>query len=53
LTDREKMLELLDELKNSIVKLMDEREKLDSEAEEFRNSRKLKQLGTRQKQIYL
>ena len=40
MTDREKMLELLDEFKNSIVKLMDEREKLDSEAEELRTARR-------------
>ncbi|MFW9788698.1 MAG: hypothetical protein ACFFE2_06610 [Candidatus Thorarchaeota archaeon] len=36
MTDREKMLELLDEFQNSIVKLMDERESLNSEAEELR-----------------
>ncbi len=40
MTDREKMLELLDEFKNSIVKLMDERETLDSEAEELRSSKR-------------
>ena len=40
MTDREKMLELLDEFKNSIVKLMDERETLDSEAEELRTSKR-------------
>lgn len=40
MTDREKMLELLDEFKDSIVKLMDERENLDNEAEELRASRR-------------
>ena len=40
MTDREKMLELLDEFKNSIVKLMDERETLDSEAEDLRTSKR-------------
>ena len=40
MTEREKMLELLDEFKNSIVKLMDERETLDSEAEELRTSKR-------------
>jgi predicted RNase H-like nuclease (RuvC/YqgF family) len=40
MTDREKMLELLDEFKNSIVKLMDEREGLNSEAEELRTARR-------------
>ena len=40
MTDREKMLELLDEFKNSIVKLMDERESLDSEAEELRTTKR-------------
>jgi len=40
MTDREKMLELLDEFKNSIVKLMDERDTLDSEAEELRSSKR-------------
>ncbi len=39
MTDREKMLELLDEFKDSIVKLMDERESLDSEAEELRTAK--------------
>jgi SMC interacting uncharacterized protein involved in chromosome segregation len=36
MTDREKMLELLDEFKNSIVKMMDERDTLASESEELR-----------------
>lgn len=40
MTEREKMLELLDEFKNSIVKLMDERETLDSEAEDLRTSKR-------------
>ncbi len=40
MTDREKMLELLDEFKDSIVKLMDERESLDGEAEELRAARR-------------
>ena len=40
MTDREKMLELLDEFKNSIVKLMDEKESLDSETEELRSSKR-------------
>ena len=40
MTEREKMLELLDEFKNSIVKLMDERETLDSKAEELRISKR-------------
>lgn len=40
MTEREKMLELLDEFKNSIVKLMDERETLDSEVEELRTSKR-------------
>lgn len=40
MTEREKMLELLDEFKNSIVKLMDERESLDSEAEELRTAKR-------------
>jgi SMC interacting uncharacterized protein involved in chromosome segregation len=40
MTDREKMLELLDEFKDSIVKLMDEREGLNSEAEELRTARR-------------
>jgi DNA repair exonuclease SbcCD ATPase subunit len=40
MTDREKMLELLDEFKNSIVKLMDERERLDSEAGELRSAKR-------------
>ncbi len=40
MTEREKMLELLDEFKNSIVKMMDERETLDSEAEELRTSKR-------------
>jgi SMC interacting uncharacterized protein involved in chromosome segregation len=40
MTDREKMLELLDEFKNSIVKLMDERDSLDDEAQELRNAKR-------------
>ncbi len=40
MTDREKMLELLDEFKDSIVKLMDEREGFNSEAEELRTARR-------------
>lgn len=40
MTDREKMLELLDEFKDSIVKLMDERESLDSEVGELRTTKR-------------
>jgi len=40
MTDREKMLELLDEFKNSIVKMMDERDTLASESEELRAGRR-------------
>jgi len=40
MTDREKMLELLDEFKDSIVKLMDERENLRDEADEIKTARK-------------
>ncbi|MFW9963978.1 MAG: hypothetical protein ACFFCX_10465 [Candidatus Sifarchaeia archaeon] len=40
MTDREKMLELLDEFKDSIVRLMDERESLGNEAEELRTARR-------------
>jgi uncharacterized phage infection (PIP) family protein YhgE len=40
MTEREKMLELLDEFKDSIVKLMDERESLDSEAEKLRQTKR-------------
>ena len=40
MTEREKMLELLDEFKNSIVKIMDERETLDNEADELRTSKR-------------
>ena len=40
MTDREKMLELLDQFKNSIVKLMDERETLNNEAEDLRSSKR-------------
>ncbi|MFX1482976.1 MAG: hypothetical protein ACFFCP_07285 [Promethearchaeota archaeon] len=40
MTDREKMLELLDEFQNSIVKLMDERDKLSSESEELRSAKR-------------
>jgi hypothetical protein len=40
MTDREKMLELLNEFQNSIVKLMDERDKLSSENEELRTSKR-------------
>jgi uncharacterized phage infection (PIP) family protein YhgE len=40
MTDREKMLELLDEFKDSIVKLMDERDGLTNEAEEHRTARR-------------
>lgn len=39
MTDREKMLELLDEFKDSIAKLMDERESLDNEAKELRTTK--------------
>lgn len=37
MTDREKMLELLNEFQNSIVKLMDERDKLSTESKELRS----------------
>ena len=40
MTDREKMLESLDEFKNSFVKLMDEKESLESEAEDLRASKR-------------
>ncbi|MFW9960750.1 MAG: hypothetical protein ACFFDV_07025 [Candidatus Thorarchaeota archaeon] len=40
MTDREKMLELLDEFKNSIVRVMDERDTLASESEELRAGRR-------------
>jgi SMC interacting uncharacterized protein involved in chromosome segregation len=40
MTDREKMLELLDEFKNSIVKMMDERDTLAGESEELRAGRR-------------
>ncbi|MFW9958367.1 MAG: hypothetical protein ACFFCT_09860 [Candidatus Odinarchaeota archaeon] len=40
MTDREKMLELLDEFKNSIVKMIDERDSLASESEELRAGRR-------------
>jgi len=40
MTDREKLLELLNEFQNSIVKLMDERDKLSSESEELRASKR-------------
>ncbi len=40
MTDREKMLELLDEFKNSIVRMMDERDTLASESEELRAGRR-------------
>ncbi len=40
MTDREKMLELLDEFKDSIAKLMDERESLDNEAKELRTTKR-------------
>jgi SMC interacting uncharacterized protein involved in chromosome segregation len=36
MSDREKLLELLDNFKDSIVKLMDERDTLQSDSEEFR-----------------
>jgi SMC interacting uncharacterized protein involved in chromosome segregation len=36
MTDREKLLELLDEFKNTIVKMMDERDTLASESEDLR-----------------
>lgn len=40
MTDREKMLELLNEFQNSIVKLMDERDQLSSESEELRSAKR-------------
>jgi len=40
MTDREKMLELLDEFKDSIVKMMDERDSLASESEDLRTGRR-------------
>jgi len=40
MTDRDKMLELLDDFKNQIVKLMDEKESLDNEAQELRSSKR-------------
>ncbi|MHA2025982.1 MAG: hypothetical protein ACW98U_08790 [Candidatus Thorarchaeota archaeon] len=40
MTDREKMLELLNEFQNSIVKLMDERDKLSTESEYLQTSKR-------------
>ncbi|TFG33350.1 hypothetical protein EU527_08290 [Candidatus Thorarchaeota archaeon] len=40
MTDREKLLELLDEFKNTIVILMDEKDKLEDEGEELRTGRR-------------
>ena len=40
MTDREKMLEQLDDFKNLIIKLMDDKESLDSEAQELRSSKR-------------
>lgn len=39
MTDRDKLLELLNEFQNSIVKLMDERDKLSSEREELSSAK--------------
>jgi TolA-binding protein len=38
--DKEKMLELLENLKNTVVQLMDETEKLETETEELRTAKK-------------
>ncbi|MFW9925942.1 MAG: hypothetical protein ACFFDM_04150 [Candidatus Thorarchaeota archaeon] len=40
MTDREKLLELLNEFQNSIVKLMDERDNFSSESEELSSAKK-------------
>ncbi len=40
MSDREKLLELLDKLKTTVTNLMDERDKLDSESEELRTGRR-------------
>ena len=40
MTDRERMLQLLDEFQNTIVKLMDERDTLQTESEEVRAGRR-------------
>ena len=40
MTDREKMLHLLDEFKDTIVKLIDERDSLKGEGEELRTSKR-------------
>ncbi len=40
MSDREKLLELLDEFKNSIVKMVDERDSLQGESEELRTSKR-------------
>ena len=40
MTDRERMLQLLDEFQKTIVKLMDERDTLQSESEEIRAARR-------------
>ena len=40
MSDREKLLELLDEFKNSVVKMVDERDSLQGESEELRTSKR-------------
>ncbi len=40
MTDREKMIEQLDDFKSTVVSLMDERDKLHSEGEELRNDKR-------------
>ena len=40
MTDRDRLMELLDEFKNTIVNLIDERDKLESEGEELRTGRR-------------
>ncbi len=40
MSDREKLLELLDEFKNSVVKMVDERDSLKGESEELRTSKR-------------
>ena len=40
MTDREKMIEQLDDFKSTVISLMDEREKLQSEGEELRNDKR-------------
>ncbi len=40
MSERDKLLELLDKFKNTVVNLMDERDKLDSECEELRSGKR-------------